>query len=117
MSFSPTGALAKVDSLFGSYRGPERLYDESVTSSGALRPAWSAFGALLEKLGPDELQGRSENARRIVREHGITYNVYSDPEGADRPWELDLIPLLIPPQEWRTIERGLIQRATLLNLI
>lgn len=117
MSSSPSGTLENAGSLFASYRGLERLHDESVTHDGALRPDWAPFATLLEELGPDELQARSENARRIVREHGITYNVYSDPEGADRPWELDIVPLLLPPHEWQTIELGLTQRATLLNLI
>ena len=35
----------------------------------------------------------------------------------DRPWQLDPIPLLIPPAEWRALEDGLIQRARLLDLI
>jgi uncharacterized circularly permuted ATP-grasp superfamily protein/uncharacterized alpha-E superfamily protein len=35
----------------------------------------------------------------------------------ERPWQLDPIPLVIAPEEWRTLETGLIQRATLLNKI
>ncbi len=35
----------------------------------------------------------------------------------DRPWNLDAIPLLISPNEWRELEAGLIQRARLLNWI
>ena len=33
------------------------------------------------------------------------------------PWNLDAIPLVIPPSEWSQLEAGLIQRARLLNLI
>ena len=47
----------------------------------------------------------------------MTYNVYRDPQGMDRPWELDMIPLLIPPAEWAQIETALAQRARLLNLV
>ena len=43
--------------------------------------------------------------------------MYGDPLGLDRPWNLDAIPLLIPPAEWSQLEAGLIQRARLLNLI
>ncbi|HWF20125.1 MAG TPA: circularly permuted type 2 ATP-grasp protein, partial [Verrucomicrobiae bacterium] len=50
-------------------------------------------------------------------EHGVTYNVYGDPHGMDRPWELDMVPLLVPPSEWAKIEAGLVQRAKLFNLI
>src|ERR1017187_8019997 len=39
------------------------------------------------------------------------------PLGRDPPWNLDPIPLLIPPSEWNALEAGLIQRARLLNCI
>src|ERR1019366_3235671 len=35
----------------------------------------------------------------------------------NRPWPIDPVPLLVPHQEWRYIEAGIIQRAELLNLI
>ena len=46
---------------------------------------------------------------RQIRENGITYNVYADPKGADRPWEVDPLPLLIAPAEWAEIEAGIAQ--------
>src|SRR4051812_9770763 len=110
MSNSPRAGSSRTEGLFAAYRGMPGLYDESVDANGALRPHWRALGDTLDKLGREELAIRSENARRIIREHGITYNIYSDPQGMDRPWELDVIPLLISAQEWRTIERGLTQR-------
>ncbi len=69
----------------------------------------------LEDLGPEELAHRWERAARRVRENGVTYNVYDDPQGANRPWQIDIIPLLLPADEWRTIEAGVIQRAQLLT--
>ena len=54
---------------------------------------------------------------RQIRENGITYNVYADPKGADRPWEVDPLPLLIAPAEWAEIEAGIAQRADLLNRV
>lgn len=103
--------------LFAGYAGPPGIYDEMSTAAGELRPHWRQFVSSLERLGRDELSHRWENARRIIREHGVTYNVYGDPQGMDRPWELDMIPLLIPPAEWRKLEAGLIQRTRLINLI
>ncbi len=117
MSRTPREATSRRDSLFEGYAGLPHLYDESLTAEGQLREHWEPLGRTLNKLGAEEIGLRAENARRIIREHGITYNVYSDPQGMDRPWELDLLPLLISAAEWRTIERGLIQRATLLNLV
>ena len=59
--------------------------------------------------------GRARSA--AIRENGVTYNVYGDPQGVDRPWELDMLPLLIAPAEWSRIEAALVQRTRLLNLI
>ena len=38
---------------------------------------------------------RRELARRLIHQNGVTHNVYGDPNGLDRPWSLDFIPLLI----------------------
>src|ERR1019366_5615032 len=54
---------------------------------------------------------------RIIRAHGVTYNVYGDAQGMDRPWGLDFVPLLITAREWARIEGGLVQRSRLFNLI
>jgi uncharacterized circularly permuted ATP-grasp superfamily protein/uncharacterized alpha-E superfamily protein len=104
-------------SLIGSYGPSNGVYDESASEAGSPRSHWRHFLSVFETLGREELAVRWENARRIIREHGVTYNVYGDPQGMDRPWELDMVPLIIPPHEWRVIEAGLIQRARLFNLI
>jgi uncharacterized circularly permuted ATP-grasp superfamily protein/uncharacterized alpha-E superfamily protein len=103
--------------LFAGYAGLPGIYDEMAPPTGGLRPHWNQFVSSLDRLGRDELALRWENARRNIREHGVTYNVYGDPQGLDRPWELDLMPLLVPSSEWRNIEAGLTQRARLFNLI
>ena len=36
-----------------------------------------------------------------------------DPEGVDRPWALDMVPVLISPAEWARLETALVQRTTL----
>ncbi len=71
----------------------------------------------LRDLGPAELGHRWSRAERRIRENGITYNVYGDPEGANRPWRTDVVPLLISAEEWRFLEAGVIQRAQLLSRI
>jgi uncharacterized circularly permuted ATP-grasp superfamily protein/uncharacterized alpha-E superfamily protein len=81
------------------------------------RPHWRPFIDSLQNLGRRELASRWENGRRIIREHGVTYNVYGDPQGMDRPWGLDFVPFLITAEEWSRIETGLIQRSRLFNLI
>ena len=84
-----------------------------------LRPAATGPASFrrLSELGVEELEKRLSRAERRIRENGVTYNVYGDPQGISRPWKIDLVPLLIPPEEWRYIEKGIVQRAEVLNLL
>ncbi|AGA91079.1 hypothetical protein Thimo_2340 [Thioflavicoccus mobilis 8321] len=90
-------------------------YDEMRTADGELRPHWQYFLDALHRLGPSGIESRWREARRLIRDNGVTYNVYGDSQGMSRPWELDLLPVLIRSDEWAQLERGLIQRAELLN--
>ncbi|MGE0406792.1 MAG: circularly permuted type 2 ATP-grasp protein [Candidatus Korobacteraceae bacterium] len=89
--------------------------DEMAALDGSLRPHWRQFVSMLDDLGSDELRRRWDHARRLIHDNGVTHNVYGDPEGLDRPWSLDLIPLLIPSIEWNQVAAGLTQRALLLD--
>jgi uncharacterized circularly permuted ATP-grasp superfamily protein/uncharacterized alpha-E superfamily protein len=102
------------------YQPPLRYgdaYDESSVDGVTPRPHWAHLVESLEAIGPEELGRRWARAERRIRENGITYNVYGDPLGAGRAWKIDIVPLLIPADEWRFIEAGIIQRAQLLNLL
>ena len=59
----------------------------------------------------------TEFTRRLIIENGVTYNVYADAQGRDRPWMLDPLPYLLTAQEWHSIEAGVAQRARLLNAV
>jgi uncharacterized circularly permuted ATP-grasp superfamily protein/uncharacterized alpha-E superfamily protein len=65
----------------------------------------------------EAMRERVQWVQRQVRENGVTYNVYADAEGADRPWELDMLPLIVPAEEWAVVEQAIVQRATLLDRI
>ena len=103
--------------LFEGYHPSEGAYDEMVAAPGVLRPHCECLVRSIEALGRHEFTSRWEGARRSIRENGVTYNIYGDPQGVDRPWELDMVPLLISPAEWTRLETALIQRTRLLNLI
>jgi uncharacterized circularly permuted ATP-grasp superfamily protein/uncharacterized alpha-E superfamily protein len=92
-------------------------YDELSTDGVNPRPHWAHLMESLQTIGPEELGRRWARAERRIRENGITYNIYGDPLGASRAWRIDIVPLLIPADEWRFIEAGIIQRAQLLNLL
>lgn len=96
-------------------------YDElrgsaAVTPTMPLTEHWREFFTQLAGEGFAGLDKRVEALRRRVHDNGITYNVHADvSKGAARPWSLDLFPLLITPQDWAGIERGVLQRTRLLN--
>ena len=92
-------------------------YDELSADGVAPRPHWAHLMESLREIGPEELGRRWARAERRIRENGITYNIYSDPLGANRPWKTDIVPLMISADEWRFIEAGIIQRAQLLSLV
>ncbi len=103
--------------LHDRYAPPEGVYDELCQSSGSPRPHWAGVMESMDAVGRDGLLARAAEARRLLRENGVTYNVYSDPQGTERPWPLDPVPLLMDSSEWAGIETGLVQRAELLNLV
>src|SRR5271169_5472519 len=93
------------------------VYDELSADGVTPRPHWEHLMESLREIGPEELELRWGRAERRIRENGITYNIYADPLGANRPWKIDAVPFLISADEWRSIETGIIQRARLLSLI
>ncbi|MDD9935832.1 MAG: circularly permuted type 2 ATP-grasp protein [Myxococcales bacterium] len=91
--------------------------DELLDADGRLTPHAQRFARAATQLGREELGRRWDRAQRELRENGVTYNVYDDSRGTDRPWQLDPIPLLITAAQWREVERGLVQRAQLLDRV
>ncbi len=62
-------------------------YDESSDDGVTPRAHWEHLMESLREIGPDELGRRWNRAERRIRENGITYNIYGDPQGANRPGE------------------------------
>lgn len=88
-------------------------FDELKDEAGRIREHWSFIQSGLEKLGPVGLARRWEEARRLIRDNGITYSSLGDAGASRRPWELDPIPAVLPPSDWAFLERALCQRAHL----
>ncbi len=66
--------------------------DEMIEPDHTVRPHWREFVSLLDELEPEEFGHRRDLARRLIHQNGVTHNVYGDPNGLDRPWNLDFIP-------------------------
>ncbi|TWC15840.1 MULTISPECIES: circularly permuted type 2 ATP-grasp protein [unclassified Pseudomonas] len=92
-------------------------YHELLDDHGAVRPHWRRLFDQLQRSTPAQLMQRQALLARQIQENGVTYNVYADPKGADRPWELDLLPHVIDAQEWKQLSAGIAQRARLLNAV
>ncbi len=103
--------------IFQHYSANNHSYDELYGEEGDLRPNWATFFQSFGNLGQEEIESRHQDILRLLKENGVTYNIYGDPAGMNRPWKLDMIPLLISREEWQTIETGLVQRAVLLDMI
>jgi uncharacterized circularly permuted ATP-grasp superfamily protein/uncharacterized alpha-E superfamily protein len=99
------------------YRPPSGVYDEMAAAAGELRLHWRYVIGALAALGSEGFNARWAEVRRLLRENGVTYNVYGDPQAAERLWPLDPIPVPLTSSEWSVIEQGLIQRAELLALV
>ncbi|TAL93396.1 MAG: hypothetical protein EPN73_21900, partial [Paraburkholderia sp.] len=114
--FEPNAGLADALAVLRALPVREGHWDEMRDASGVLREPWRWF---FELLGEDGIAGLDQDAASIarqIRDNDISYNVYAD-NGESRPWSLDLLPFLIDEAEWAGIERGVKQRAHLLNAI
>ena len=100
-----------------SPKAEEGHFDELRGNAEGLLAHWKTFFEQLEPTGLADLDQRTQELNRQVRDNGITYNVYADEYGPQRPWSVDLFPLIITTDAWQEIECGILQRARLLEAI
>jgi uncharacterized circularly permuted ATP-grasp superfamily protein len=100
---------------FSNYDVSE-AYDEMFGSDGAARAHYLELFELLRELPADELRRRKQAADLSFLHQGITFTVYGRDEGTERIFPHDLVPRILTSGEWSTIEKGLTQRITALNL-
>jgi len=92
-------------------------FDELRGKNDVMTDVWRQFFATLENDTVADMDQRAANLARQVRDNGITYNVYADENGPQRPWSLDLFPLIVDPSSWQRIEAGVLQRMRLLERV
>jgi uncharacterized circularly permuted ATP-grasp superfamily protein/uncharacterized alpha-E superfamily protein len=93
---------------------PDR-YDEVFDTKGRPRLHWARLAQAARRASRTALSRRADTIRRAVEQDGVTYNIYSDPKGTDRPWEVDLLPFVIAAEEWQFLAKAVEQRARLMN--
>ena len=109
--------MPQLRQFLSGYAAPADRYDELLAEPGQPRPHWEAFLRAMAARDVPEIGETLALMEREIRETGITYNVYADPQGHDRLWEVDPLPLVLPASEWHAIEAGVAQRADLLNRV
>jgi uncharacterized circularly permuted ATP-grasp superfamily protein len=105
---APTASMSISDS--------HSVYNEMFDVAGECRPHYEALYRHLQNLPAEELRRRQHAADLSFLHQGITFNVYGAEESTERIFPYDLLPRIITNSEWVTIEKGLTQRITALNL-
>ncbi|MDZ7818829.1 MAG: circularly permuted type 2 ATP-grasp protein [Aliarcobacter sp.] len=95
----------------------ESSFDEMFDKDCNVKEQWKEIFDNLEKTDIKQLEQKQTEIDWRLEDNGVTYNIYNDPEGTNRRWNLDPIPFVLTSKEWEEITKGLKQRAKLLNLI
>ena len=94
-------------------------FDEMQISADQVRAHYSGFDRWLGQQPPALMSAWRAEAEMIFRRVGITFAVYGakdeDGAGTERLIPFDLIPRIIPSDEWARMQQGLAQRVTALN--
>src|SRR5947209_5454259 len=94
----------------------DHAYDEMFRPDGELHYHCEPLLEHISSLPADELQRRKHAADLSFLNQGITFTVYGRREGTEKIFPYDLLPRIITAAEWATVEAGLTQRITALNL-
>jgi uncharacterized circularly permuted ATP-grasp superfamily protein len=108
--------LLDPDESATQFRMSSHPYDEMRGPDGSVRAHYRAFTDWLERTSPDRIAQKRGEAERAFHRVGITFAVYGEGASTERLIPFDLVPRIIPADEWQTLESGLKQRVHALNL-
>src|SRR5215472_15517121 len=91
------------------------FYDEMFAADDQPRPQARLLLDTIDSLPEGQLLRCKMAAERLLLQMGITFNVYADSAGTERIFPFDLVPRIVPAEEWTWVERGLRQRIHALN--
>ena len=92
-------------------RRPSGAPDELLDADGAPRTGQGDLSASIAQLGRSGLLARRAQARGLLEDDGVTYGP------RPRRWDLDPLPVVLDGAQWQELERGLTQRAELLDVL
>ncbi|MDI3514009.1 MAG: hypothetical protein PWP40_1238 [Rhodocyclaceae bacterium] len=90
-------------------------YDEMHAADGTVRAHYQPYADWLERTAHECIARKRKEADLAFHRVGITFNVYGAEGGKERLIPFDLLPRIIPGDEWRGLEAGLRQRVRALN--
>jgi uncharacterized circularly permuted ATP-grasp superfamily protein len=90
-------------------------FNEMYTTDGTVRKHYSAVAEWIASTSPDRIRQMREAANMLFHRVGITFAVYGEEAGGERLIPFDMLPHIIPGDEWRKLEKGLRQRVQALN--
>ena len=90
-------------------------FDEMNTAGGSVRPHYQSYAEWLDSTPPEVIARKREEADLTFHRVGITFAVYGEEAGKERLIPFDIVPRIIPVDEWRMVEAGLKQRVKALN--
>jgi uncharacterized circularly permuted ATP-grasp superfamily protein len=90
-------------------------YDEMLDGDGAARAHCAAYCSWLAAQPAERLAQKRAEADALFHRLGITFAVYGENAGTERLIPFDIVPRIIPADEWTRLEAGLKQRVRALN--
>ena len=92
-----------------------RVFDEMHAPGGGIRPHYGTYQDWLEHTVPADIARKRREADSAFHRTGITFAVYGEEKGKERLIPFDIVPRIIPLEEWQRLARGLVQRVAALN--
>ena len=87
-------------------------YDEYILDSGKPRSEVAPIVEWLQTLSPEELRDYQQTAQQTLADRNVTFKAGEE----EQVFPFDLIPRVIPANEWQYLKQGLQQRVMALNL-
>ncbi|MFM7679990.1 MAG: circularly permuted type 2 ATP-grasp protein, partial [Roseiflexaceae bacterium] len=101
--------------LFQHYQ-IDSAWDEMLTTAGQPRPQYAELVQRIQQSTAQEIAQRQQAADDTFLAQGVTFTVYGHEDGTEKIFPFDLLPRILTAAEWSTIEQGLTQRITALNM-
>ena len=90
-------------------------YNEMYSSEDVGRAHYLRYTQWLQEQPAERLAQKRAEADALFHRVGITFAVYGQEEGAERLIPFDIVPRVLPLEEWVRLETGLKQRVRALN--